>query len=226
MKNPFKQESTQYADWEKLKDLKWHCTKCELESAQAKTWQVWRQKGIQLEKDESGNYYKKIQCPTCQKKTVHRKLKSLEIIENSSYERQGLSSGLRKKILKQYDCIEAMLLRKLEPNLLEIDHKFPQIRWDNNEQKFDDLNEEEIKDKFILLTRANNLLKSRYCEKCFKTGERGVFPGINFWYAGNDMWSGNPHDEKGCVGCFWNDPFKWRKELNKALKSMKKNRQC
>ncbi len=24
-----------------------------------------------------------------------------------------------------------------------------------------------------------------------------------------------PHDEKGCVGCFWYDPYKWREELNK-----------
>ncbi len=47
--NPFKNEkTTSYQDWEVLKDLKWHCTKCELKSAQAKTWQVWRQNGIQI----------------------------------------------------------------------------------------------------------------------------------------------------------------------------------
>ena len=46
--NPFKQNTTSYYDWEVMKDLKWHCTKCELEAAQAKTWQNWKHKGIQI----------------------------------------------------------------------------------------------------------------------------------------------------------------------------------
>lgn len=46
MTNPFKSNTTSFYDWEVLKDLKWHCTKCELKSGQAKTWQVWRQNGI------------------------------------------------------------------------------------------------------------------------------------------------------------------------------------
>ena len=47
---------------------------------------------------------------------------------------------------------------------------------------------EEIKKKFILLTRGNNLLKSRGCEKCSKTGKRGNFPGIYYWYKGGNYW--------------------------------------
>ena len=51
--NPFKKGSTQYKDFETMSDCEWHCTKCELLSGQAKTWQVWRQeKGIQLDQDE------------------------------------------------------------------------------------------------------------------------------------------------------------------------------
>ena len=42
MANPFKPKSKQYQDFETMKDLKWHCTKYELKSGQAKTWQVWR----------------------------------------------------------------------------------------------------------------------------------------------------------------------------------------
>ena len=50
--NPFKKGSTQYKDFETMSDCEWHCTKCELLSGQAKTWQVWRQeKGIQLDQD-------------------------------------------------------------------------------------------------------------------------------------------------------------------------------
>jgi len=40
--NPFKESTTSYHDWKILKDLKWHCSKCELQSGQAKTWQTWR----------------------------------------------------------------------------------------------------------------------------------------------------------------------------------------
>ena len=79
--------------------------------------------------------------------------------------------------------------------------------------------EKEIKEKFILLTRSNNLLKSRYCEKCYRTGERGNFPGIYYWFKGGKLWDKNidKYDRKGCIGCFWNDPYEWRNELNKVV---------
>jgi len=81
------------------------------------------------------------------------------------------------------------------------------------------MSEEEIKEKFILLTRSNNLLKSRFCERCFKIGERGNFPGIYFWFKGNKKWDEkiDKYDKKGCEGCFWNNPDKWREEINKAV---------
>jgi len=218
MKNPFKKGTTSYHDWEVLKDLKWHCTKCELKSGQAKTWQVWRQMGIQLDVDEKGNWYKKIYCEKCQNKTIHRKLKSLEILEDTNI-RSGIPSKLAKKVKEVLDFEEAVFLRKMPPRELEIDHKFPQIRWNKNEEENKStMSEDEIKQKFILLTRSNNLLKSRYCEKCFKTSIRGNFPGIYFWYEGNEQWNGeNEFDEKGCVGCFWYDPYKWREVLNQIV---------
>ena len=83
MSNPFKENTTSYNDWEVLKDLEWHCTKCELKSGQAKTWQVWRQSGIQLAKDEKDNFYKMQFCKTCDMKTVHRKLESLKILDDT-----------------------------------------------------------------------------------------------------------------------------------------------
>ena len=44
--------------------------------------------------------------------------------------------------------------------------------------------EEELHRKFQLLTRQQNLWKSRYCERCEKTGERGTFIGINYFSQG------------------------------------------
>jgi len=217
--NPFKPNTTSYHDWEVLKDLKWHCTKCELQSGQAKTWQVWRQeKGIQLDKDEKGNWYKNIFCSTCGIKTVHRKLKSLEIL-NETKSRSGIPQKLAKKVKQVYQNEDAVFLRKFSPRELEVDHKFPQIRWKSNEEENKaTMSEEEIKNKFILLTRSNNLLKSRYCERCVKTGKRGHFPGIYFWYEGDENWRGkDKFDENGCIGCFWYDPYKWREELNKIV---------
>ena len=216
--NPFKPNTTSYYDWEVLKDLKWHCTKCELKSGQAKTWQLWRQNGIELDKDEKGNFYKKIYCEICQNKTVHRKLKSLKISQDTK-SRSGIPQKLAKRVKKVYSNQEAMLLREMPPRELEVDHKFPQVRWckDESENKVD-MSEVEIKEKFILLTRSNNLLKSRYCERCVKTGKRGHFPGIYFWYEGNENWQGTSKcDESGCIGCFWYDPYQWREELNKLV---------
>jgi len=218
--NPFKQGTTSHHDFDVMSDLKWHCVRCELKSGQAKTWQVWRQQGIQLDADDKGNFYKSAFCEKCKSKTVHRKLKSLKISEDTKI-RSGLPQKLAKKIKEILKFEDALFLRKMLPTLLEVDHKFPQVRWGKNEEENkSDMSEKEIRDKFILLTRSNNLLKSRYCEKCFKTGKRGNFPGIYYWFKGTENWDKkiDKYNEKGCEGCFWNDPYKWREELNKIVK--------
>ena len=216
--NPFKNGSKQYIDFETMSDLKWHCTKCELKATQAKTWQVWRQeKGIQFDMDKNGRYDGRFYCEKCGTTTVHRKLKSTKILETTK-SRTGISGKISKRIKQLYNNEEAVFLRKLSDNELEIDHKFPQIRWKTDEEDFSKDTNEELKNKFILLTRSNNLLKSRYCERCVKTGKRGCFPGIEFWFFGDENWNGiNKFDKNGCVGCFWNDPYKWRDELKKIL---------
>lgn len=219
MNNPFKPNTTSHYDWEILKDLKWHCTKCELKSGQAKTWQVWRQNGIQLDTDEKGNFYKIQECTKCNSITVHRKLKSLQMLEETKV-RSGISQYLARRVKEIYNNEEAVYLRQMPPKELEVDHKFPQVRWNSDEEENKPtMSEAEIRAKFILLTRSNNLLKSRYCEKCFKTNKRGSFPGINFWYDGDENWIGDQHDEKGCTGCFWYDPYEWRKKLNELVSS-------
>ena len=217
--NPFTKGTTSYKDFEIMSDLKWHCSKCELKSGQAKTWQVWRQNGVQLEEPAPNRWEKRIFCEKCNNKTVHRKLKSLEI-SNDTKIRSGLPQKLAKKVKEVLKFKEAIFLRKMPPTLLEVDHKFPQVRWGGNEETNDpDMTEIKIKEKFIVLTRSNNLLKSRHCEHCFKTGKRGCFPGIKYWYKRKEEWDKkiDKHDEKGCEGCFWYDPDKWRDELNKIV---------
>ena len=107
MSNPFKENTTSYNDWEVLKDLEWHCTKCELKSGQAKTWQVWRQSGIQLAKDEKDNFYKVQFCTNCDMNTVHRKLESLEILDDTKV-RTGIPVSLARKIKIIYKNEEAL----------------------------------------------------------------------------------------------------------------------
>lgn len=202
-----------------MKDLEAHCTRCELKSSQAKTWQTWRDAyGLQFKETAagSGKYDIRKHCETCNRTTVHRQLATLEINAITSA-RSGVSSKLATRIKKLFGYEEAFWLRKLAGNLLEVDHKFPQIRWNTDEESSESASDGELIQKFILLTRSNNLLKSRNCERCVKTNTRGNFPGIYYWYEGDKQWRTEPHDEKGCVGCFWYDPYKWREELNKLI---------
>ena len=114
---------------------------------------------------------------------------------------------------------QVIILCKMLPNQLEVDHRFPQVRWSKDESYNPDMSETELHAKFQLLTRQHNLWKSRYCENCAKTGERGTFIGINFFAEGDPQWDPkySSDDERGCYGCFWYDPDKWRQALNKLI---------
>jgi len=220
-KNPFRKETTQHRDFEIMKDLRWHCSKCELESGQARTWKTWKdQKGIQFDCDEGGKCDARIECKKCGKKTVHRKLKTLELSEHTKI-RSGIGQKLAKRVKDVYGCKESVLLRKLFCRELEIDHKFPFERWRSDEDKNNpDMSESEIRNKFIVLNRSNNQLKREICKKCYKTGKRGSFPGIYYWYKGGEYWDKkmDKYDERGCEGCFWYDPYEWREKINKLVK--------
>ena len=56
-------------------DMQWHCTKCDLEAAQAATFRNMKLRGVQFDTDEKGNEYKEIHCSICKVIRVHRKLK-------------------------------------------------------------------------------------------------------------------------------------------------------
>ena len=84
-----------------------------------------------LEKD---NFYKMQFCKTCDMNTVHRKLESLEILDDTKV-RTGIPVSLARKIKIIYKNEEALFLREFAPKELEIDHKFPQIRWESDEEE-------------------------------------------------------------------------------------------
>ncbi|MHC4648267.1 MAG: restriction endonuclease [Planctomycetota bacterium] len=159
-----------------------------------------------------------IYCDTCGDKTVHLKLMSTEP-ESASFVRLQLPGQLRRRVLKHYRNVEAITLREMVANQLEVDHRFPQVRWSTDESYDPDMSEEELESKFQLLTRQHNLWKSRYCERCAQTGERGTFIGINFFYEGGQWWDAQYEscEERGCGGCFWYNPELWRQALNKLI---------
>jgi len=211
-KHPFKNGTKLAKVFTILSDGGWHCGKHELPGTQpAKAIQIIRQHGFEIEN-------KTIYCQVCEDKTVHRRLISTEPIE-PSFIRQQLPGKLRKRVLKHYDNVEAITFRQMITNQLEVDHRFPQVRWSRDESYNPDMSEEELHNKFQLLTRQHNLWKSRYCEHCANTGERGTFIGISFFGEGGSFWDEKyaPDDERGCYGCFWYDPDKWRKALNTLI---------
>ncbi len=157
-----------------LSDGEWHCGKHELPGTQpAKAIQIIRQNGFNVEK-------KTMHCPTCNDKTVHRRLLSTTP-EAPSFVRLQIPSGLRQRVLNHYKNTEAITMREMVPNQLEVDHRFPQVRWSKDESYDLDMTEGDLHRKFQLLTREHNLWKSRYCEHCKVTGERGTFIGIDFF---------------------------------------------
>lgn len=195
-----------------LEDCKWHCARHFPGTQSAKAIQIIRQNGYEVEN-------KTMICPMCADKTVHRRLVST-VPSNGTMTRSALPERLKKRIKQVYGNVESVSQREYPAGYLEIDHRFSQVRWSKPEDTNDPgMSDSDIIAKFQLLTRQNNLQKSRHCEHCVKTGERGTFIGINYWYEGGPRWPEGvtPDDERGCVGCFWYHPDKWRQSLNEAI---------
>lgn len=144
----------------------------------------------------------------------------------------GISETLTNRILAYYNYIDSIEQRKRLPHELVVDHRFPMERYgDIEENNPDDMSEEDIQAKFQLLKKDDsgnhNLLKSRACEECKKTGKRGYPLGIQYFYDGDESW---PKDcpltgeeaKKGCNGCGWYDVNQWRESLNEYLKKRNK----
>lgn len=164
-----------------------------------------------------------VNCPVCNKRSTYVMcihLPRFHNVDGNGYE--TWSNQLRKRILSvlgNYDAYEA----KVNTNLLP-DHKFSEIRWDDKTKSVnpDDMTDEEIKEKFQLISNQRNQQKREVCRLCFQTKERPSIFGINFFYSGGKRWDDSIPEkgkdaEQGCVGCPWYDIEKWRKEFQKTI---------
>ncbi len=134
-----------------------------------------------------------------------------------------MSISFKNKAIKALNSINSFELSSANKHGLIPDHKFPEIRWDENtKQENESLSEKEIKAKFQLLDNQRNLQKREICRKCFQTNRRGIIFGIEYFYDGGVEWGENApkigkEAEKECVGCAWYDIQEWRNSLNKLL---------
>lgn len=126
------------------------------------------------------------------------------------------------RLLNERNAFEARATAK---NALIPDHKFSEVRWDDEtkDENLMNMTDDEIIQKFQLLDNQRNQQKREICRKCFQEGVRGTIYGIDYFYKGTKQWDKNiptkgKAAEKGCEGCPWYDIEEWRNRLNKALK--------
>ncbi|MDC1515487.1 hypothetical protein N8451_05485 [Polaribacter sp.] len=159
----------------------------------------------------------------CSKKTMHDVLVMLPKIqskfEDGNELRASMSEKLKeriKKVLGKKEVCFNLIRSSVE---LIVDHKFPSQRWITKEtENPDDMSEAEIRKKFQLLSNQTNMWKSRICDSCVKTGKRGDFMGIKWYYEGDENWNGTTEDdENGCVGCVWYDTELWKEKLDEKI---------
>lgn len=163
---------------------------------------------------------KTIFCEKCNKKTTHDILVMIHIFDISkTKERYALSSKLSNRIKDLLGNTEVAFDSKRSSKELIIDHKFPSQRWENGETpNSESMTDAEIKSKFQLLSNQTNLLKSRICDECVKSGIRGTFMGIRWYYEGDLHWNGScKSDGDGCIGCPWYDLVHWKEKLLEKL---------
>ena len=141
-------------------------------------------------------------------------------VKKTFYEK--MSKPFVNKVIKTLGHINVFECRNTSGDLP--DHKFSEIRWDENVATENSLNmpEEEIRNKFQILDTQRNQQKREVCRHCFETGERGTIYGIKFFYAGTEKWDPaipqrGKAAERGCIGCPWYDIQKWREELQKII---------
>lgn len=161
-------------------------------------------------------------CPKCKRKTSHRCLLPIDRAGSKGNGYETLSAQMRKRIigvLGSYDVYEC----SRSPHCLP-DHKFSEIRWDDETkaQNLDSMSDNEIREKFQLMSNQRNQQKREVCRTCFQMGKRGVAYGIPYFFEGGAQWDPSVPQkgkdaERGCVGCAWHDLQEWRRRLIEAL---------
>lgn len=201
-----------------LKDGKWHCRNCDITNPNfARRIQDIKEMGYTIATHI--NY----RCPICGNKRSTRlillPIKRIELAGNG-YETWSLA--LRNRIIKTLGSID-VYENKFNRNCLP-DHKFSEIRWDDNtkSENPENMPEQKIREKFQLLTNQRNQQKREVCRECFQTGRRGTIFGIEYYYYGNKYWDESipkkgKDAEIGCVGCPWYDIQLWREKLMERI---------
>tara|TARA_Y100000031_G_scaffold26225_1_gene28140 strand:- start:1491 stop:2438 length:948 start_codon:yes stop_codon:yes gene_type:complete len=204
--------------FEALTDFKWKCVYCEIPKNPnwARRFQDIKEFGY------TTSTHTNMFCKKCDKNTTHLLLLPVPRGGQTGYE--TWSPKLRKRImetLNYYDFYEERRNKSLLP-----DHKFSEIRWDENtkENNSDDMSEAEIKKKFQLLSNQRNQQKREVCRFCYQNNKRGCPFNIKFFYEGDEKWPENipkkgKDAEKGCIGCGWYDLKEWKKKLNEFITS-------
>jgi len=226
--NSFDKTTKTYKVYCVLKDKQWHCRECEY--THIGITQIAGGSGIQgLQRGSrrrdgleitSANHL----CKKCKKKTRHDMWTGNFITPLTT---ASMSTNFSRRVIQLLGSKDIIENTTRIPNQLTIDHKLPMLRWNlatsDKQTDYKNMSDSDIKDRFQLLKRSNgsvshNLLKSRSCELCWKTGKRGNPFGIKFYYLGTEKWEPSKKDDPlGCQGCGWYDFAVWRLELNKNL---------
>ena len=197
----------------------WKCTKCAFppNPNPARRIQDLKEFGYTIATDK--NRY----CPHCNEHTTHRLLIPIKREEIAGNGYETWSQTLRNRILSVLGNFDVYECTK-RPHLLP-DHKFSEIRWDSTTKSKnpDTMTDEEIRQKFQLLSNQRNQQKREVCRTCFQTGNRGVIHGIPYFYKGTETWDDSipktgKEAEAGCQGCAWYDISEWKKHLIAQLK--------
>lgn len=201
-----------------LKDGKWHCRNCEIKNPNfARRIQDLKEMGYTIATHL--NYH----CPVClNKRSTRLILLPIDRVEIAGNGYETWSIALRKRILSLLNYIDVFEGKK-NNNCLP-DHKFSEIRWDENTktENPDTMTDDEIKAKFQLLTNQRNQQKREVCRNCFQTNQRGTIYGIDYFYEGGPYWDESipkkgKDAEQGCVGCPWYDIERWKTEVKRKL---------
>jgi hypothetical protein len=158
-------------------------------------------------------------CTICNQKQYHDILLVFDIkMETKTEFRKPISPSIKEKIISVLSSKDVFFDATRPHNEFVIDHKFPSQRWTEPDTDNINLTNNDIKNKFQLLTNQSNMLKSRLCDYCCKSGIRPSFLGIKWFYYGNENWVANNNIGSGCYGCPWFDLEEWKRKLNDEVK--------
>ena len=189
----------------------WVCSSCATDNCDqpAAVFKLLRNKGYKFEETSSGKFGKKMFCPICGKTQTHYKLLSDDPNFDENDNNNAIPQRQYIRIQNILDNVEAYNLWKASSKP-QVDKKTPVSR-EQDVEDISTLSNEEIKNRYQLLTQEHVALKNKACNHCMKYGIRPPFMGKKFYYAGDDIYRGT------CEGCGWHDGAKWTAELNKLL---------